>query len=209
MNQFIQVFLILTTISLSGCQTTASYDYTNFERSKPKSILVLPPLNHTTAPEASDAVLSQVTVPLAEAGYYVLPVALTRETFFHNGMVTNEDIHSLPTSKLYEVFGADSALYIDITRYGTKYYIIDSLTEYSANATLIDLKTSAILWEGRVDLAVGSNSDSLLGVMISQMVKTTLNHQYVVSQHGTYQLLDGQQLRSPIPFGPYHEKSKH
>ncbi len=48
----------------------------------------MPPLNQTPEVNASAGVLAQVTMPLAEAGYYVLPVAVTNETFKQNGMST-------------------------------------------------------------------------------------------------------------------------
>ena len=65
-----------------------AYDYTAYKQSRPRSILVLPPLNESPEVAASHSMLSQVTMPLAEAGYYVLPVALVDETFKQNGMST-------------------------------------------------------------------------------------------------------------------------
>src|SRR5690606_13444840 len=63
----------LAAVSLfaTGCATQTPYDYTNFMESRPSSILVLPPLNMSPDILATDSVLSQVTLPLAESGYYV------------------------------------------------------------------------------------------------------------------------------------------
>lgn len=38
---------------------------------------------------------TQLTFPLAEAGYYVLPVALVDETLRQNGMTKPVDIHQI------------------------------------------------------------------------------------------------------------------
>jgi len=38
---------------LAGCQTVKPYDYTNFRAHPPRSILVLPPLNESTAVEGT------------------------------------------------------------------------------------------------------------------------------------------------------------
>lgn len=59
---------------LGGCQTTTPYDYTNFRAHPPRSILILPPLNESTALEGTYGYLSTVTQPVAEHGYYVFPV---------------------------------------------------------------------------------------------------------------------------------------
>ena len=67
---------LLLTLLLSGCAPKKSYDYTAFRQSKPKSILVLLPKNESPDVKAGYGVLSQVTLPLAEAGYYVFPVAV-------------------------------------------------------------------------------------------------------------------------------------
>ncbi|HBX57746.1 MAG TPA: hypothetical protein DEH10_20550, partial [Pseudomonas sp.] len=103
---------------LSGCATPTPYDYTAFEQNKPNSILVLPPVNKSPDIKATYSMLSQVTYPLAEAGYYVLPVALVDETFKQNGLTNADEMHMAPPAKLREIFGADAALYIDVTRYG-------------------------------------------------------------------------------------------
>ncbi|MGC8165122.1 GNA1162 family protein, partial [Salmonella enterica] len=80
-----------------------SYDYTAFKESKPTSILVLPPLNHSPDVKAGASLQSQITLPLAESGYYVLPVAVTNETFRQNGVTEAADIHALPIKKLHEI----------------------------------------------------------------------------------------------------------
>ena len=97
---------------LAGCAAPQPYDYTALRQSKPQSILVMPPLNQTPEVTAQAGVLSRATLPLAESGYYVLPVAVTEETFRQNGIISAQDAQELPVAKLREIFGADAALYI-------------------------------------------------------------------------------------------------
>ena len=68
-----------------------------------KSILVLPPINESPEEQASYSMVSQVTYPLAEAGYYVLPVSMVDETFRQNGMTTPHDIQQVSTAKLRDL----------------------------------------------------------------------------------------------------------
>src|SRR4051812_42497023 len=118
--------VIVPALLVVGCATQkkAGYDYTAFKAAKPRSILVLPPLNNTPEVNAGNSFYAQVTYPLAEAGYYVLPVGLVNETFRQNGLTTAADIHAVDASKLKEIFGADAAMYVDITRYGSTYTVI-------------------------------------------------------------------------------------
>ena len=80
---------------LGGCAPTKSVDYSAFKQAKPRSILVLPPLNESPDVKATYSMLSQVTFPLAEAGYYVVPVALADETFRQNGLTSAGDVHQV------------------------------------------------------------------------------------------------------------------
>src|ERR1022692_650414 len=111
------LLLVAVFLGLSGCVTVKPYDYSEFRKSRPASILVLPPVNQSPDIKASDSVLSQATLPLAESGYYVVPVGVMYETFRQNGLTTPEDIHATDTVKLRNIFGADAALYIVVTSY--------------------------------------------------------------------------------------------
>ena len=112
-------------------------------KAKPASILVLPPLNTSVDVAASAAVLSQATLPLAESGYYVVPVAVMEETFRQNGLTTPDDIHAVPAARLREIFGADAALYMTVKEYGASYKVVSSDVTVSIDATLLDLQRRA------------------------------------------------------------------
>jgi hypothetical protein len=163
-----------------GCATQKpAYDYTAFKAAKPRSILVLPPLNNTPEVNATNSFYAQVTYPLAEAGYYVLPVALVGETFKQNGLTTAADIHAVAPAKLQEIFGADAGMYINITKYGSTYMVMDSVIVVTAEAKLVDLKTGTVLWTG---IASASNNEGgnnggggLIGVLVAAAVKQIIS----------------------------------
>ena len=115
------LFASATAIILSACSATAPqpFDYSAFRESKPRSILVLPPLNESPEVKASAGMLASSTQPLAESGYYVFPVAAVAETFKQNGLDNAHDIHQVSLEKLNRIFGADAVLYIKINQYGT------------------------------------------------------------------------------------------
>lgn len=162
----------LALLFLSGCATQPSvpFDYTHFKASDPTSILVLPPINRTPEIRASHSMLSQITFPLAESGYYVLPVSLVDETLKENGITEADDAHALPTAKLHEIFGADAVLYITMTRYGTVYQIIDSNTTVSADARLVDLRTNTLLWTGSASASSAEQQNQHQGGLGSLLI---------------------------------------
>lgn len=123
-------------------------------------------------------VLSQMTQPLAESGYYVMPVALMEETFKQNGLTTPADIQEVAPTRLRKIFGADTALYTKVTQYGSVYEVIDSTTVVAASARLVDLRTGDVLWQGTArgtgkDLGgnVNVNAFGLAGILVQAVVK--------------------------------------
>lgn len=171
--------ILLSLLALAGCATPQSYDYSAFRESKPRSILVLPPQNHTTDIKATNGLYAQVTMPLAESGYYVYPVAVVNETFRQNGVQQPAEIQALPAKKLQQIFGADAALYIDIKEYGTSYLVLSSDTRVTASAKLVDLRTGKLLWEGQATASSqeqeGSAGGGLVGMLVQAVVSQIAN----------------------------------
>jgi len=180
MHRLLAGLSIFGALVLTGCATPIQQvDYTAYKASRPRSILVLPPVNESPDVKATYGMLSQVTFPLAESGYYVLPVALVDETFRQNGLTTPNDIQSVPPQKLREIFGADAALYMTVSQYGTKYQVVQSATIVAASAKLIDLKTGDILWTGSAGAssAEGTNNGGggILGMLVTAVLTQVIN----------------------------------
>ncbi len=160
---------------MAGCATPPPpYDYTALRASKPKSILVLPPLNESPEVNAGNSVLAQVTYPLAESGYYVMPVSLVVETFHQNGLTQAADMQAVAPAKLREIFGADAALYMTVKRYGSTYTVLSSTVVVAVSAKLVDLKTGATLWQGEAAASSaenqGANQGGLIGLLVTAVV---------------------------------------
>jgi len=182
-----------------GCAAPKGYDYTAFIAHQPRSILVLPPVNQSPEVGASYSVLSHVTYPLAEAGYYVLPVALVAEAFKQNGLNNPDEMHAVSAHKLSEIFGADAALYMTVHRYGVSYTILDSAAVVSVSGRLVDLKTGTQLWQGSASASSNeggnSNQGGLAGALIAALVKQVINNlndqSHQVGNVATQRMLSG------------------
>jgi hypothetical protein len=188
---------VLVIAAMTGCATQKPADYTAFKESRPRSIVVLPPLNNTPSVTASYSVLSYATMPLAEAGYYVVPVTLMDEAFRENGLAQPAEMHSATPEKLRQIFGADAALYITITEYGTSFKVLSSASVVTADAKLVDLKTGKVLWtksasasseEGRSQQQ-GGLLGALIIAVVQQVIETSTDTSHKVAATTTARLL--------------------
>lgn len=161
---------------LAGCATKAPpYDYSAFQRAKPASLLVLPPVNDSPEVKATPGTWAHATRPLAEAGYYVLPVTLVDETFRQNGMTGSNEIQEIPYQKLREVFGADAAVYMRIKKYGTTYAVISSDTRVEVEGRIVDLRTGALLWQGKAYASSAEQQQQSAGGLVGLLVTALVN----------------------------------
>ncbi|VUC87371.1 Putative lipoprotein NMB1124/NMB1162 precursor [Raoultella terrigena] len=169
-------FTLALALLATGCSSgnKKSTDYSAFRESKPRSILVLPPKNQSPDVNASNSLLSVVTIPLAESGYYVFPVAVVSETFKQNGVTNPDDISSVPLKKLHDTFGADAVMYISITDYGTSYQVVNSDTRVTATARLVDSRTGKELWTGGATASSNegqkNSGGGLIGVLLTAAI---------------------------------------
>jgi len=185
--------------------------YDVFSEGSPRSILVMPPVNRSPDIKAPTAFLATSTWPLAESGYYVIPVSLSSRMFRENGITVAEDAYAIAPSRLREIFGADSALYITITNYGVKYFGISSVVEAAASARLIDLRSGLELWSGRAASAESSNNgrgnflDMVISAAFDQIANVLSDKAYDVGKNVNHQMLSAGRKKGLL-YGPYHSK---
>lgn len=195
--------IVVSILIFSGCANVPNYDYTALRAANPASILVLPPKNSSPDVNATPSVLSQLTYPLAETGYYVIPVALMDAAFKENGVTTADDAQAISTEKLRSIFGADAALYTEITEFGTSYKLIRSETAVTLKSRLVDLRTGTLLWEGSARASSAeqqnNNGGGLVGLLVQAAVEQIVNN--VVDASYTYAGTASNRLLMPRPAG--------
>ncbi len=174
-----RIFFFILVMSLAACATPQNkYDYSAYQQSKPRSIVVLPPLNNSPDMHATYSFLSTVTKPLAESGYYVFPVALVDQTFKENGLINPGEMHQAPLEKIRDIFGADAALYITVTSYGSSYQVVSSNVVVTASAKLVDTHNGTLLWEGTATASDQNNNNNggLVGLLVKAVVQQIVNN---------------------------------
>lgn len=108
-------------VILSSCTTTApiakSIAYKGMYEEKPVAILLMPPINRSTNVESKEYFHSTLNVPIANAGYYVIPPFISMEILKKESAFDAELFLNTPLSKFGEVFGADLALFTIIHKW--------------------------------------------------------------------------------------------
>lgn len=205
--KFIVCSIFALTI-ISGCSTTQSdMDYTNFLASNPKSILIMMPSSMANDMKAAPAILATTVIPLANKGYYVLPVTLVNDTFRYNGVTEPAEMRNIKAAKLKEIYGADAVLDLNVEEYGSTYVIIDSTFVVTVSATLYDLNNGKILWAAkqRIDNADKNSSgpiEALLGALVKHVINNVADVGYDLATSNGINLYSDFHP-SPILYGPY------
>lgn len=141
------------------------------------SILILPPLNLTTAADAGAYATHAISEPFLQKGYYVLPVNLTNAFFLTENLSDPSVIHQIPLSKLREVFGMKIVLYPIIHSWNTDYRVIASNVSVKMSFKAVEADTGNILWDRSATYSTTADGkiegNSLTGLAISLLVNAT------------------------------------
>ncbi len=140
---------LLPLLLLGACATIppATRDYSAFNAANPRSILVVPVINNSAEVEAGDLLLTTLAVPLAERGFYVLPVTAARKVMQGSGMGDPGLVHRQPTPELARLFGADAVLYVEIDEWKSSYAVVSTGIQVGMVYTLKDGRSDALLWQ--------------------------------------------------------------
>jgi hypothetical protein len=141
--------------------------YVGMYAERPLSILIMPPINRTTNVDAKEYFHSTLNVPLANAGYYVVPSFMSMEILKRESAYDAELFLSSPLTKFQEVFQADIALFTIIHKWSKSYSVVRVEVEYILKST----KTNEILYSrrGEVDFntSVSAGAGALLDIALT------------------------------------------
>lgn len=201
--------LILAAASLSGCAVTKipPKDYTTFNTEAPRSILVVPVVNHTNEVDAANLFLTTAAVPLSERGFYVFPTNATRRLMEAEGLGDAGLVHGTQTSRLAEVFNADAVLYVEVLKWESDYNVVNSAVETEMLYTLKSGRTDEVLWQDQQQYvhSFASNSGNFLADLLVTAIKAAVDS--TRSDYTPVAMAANVTVIAPegsgIPFGPY------
>jgi len=188
-----------------GCASTPKKDYTKFRQLDPHSILIVPVLNNSPEVGADTFFLATVSLPLAERGYYVFPVNMTRELLIEAGLDDAGMMHEADPQRIGELFGADAILYIIINHLEAKYLLIRTTVTVGFSYILKDTKTGKEIWKNEqvMEYTPDSGGSLLVAVINSAVTKAMPNYIPLSREANSKAFIIPHQ---GLPAGPYNSK---
>jgi hypothetical protein len=167
----INYIIVIIAIFISSCTTTTnipkSTAYKGMYDEKPLSVLIMPPINRSTNVESKEYFHSTLNIPIANAGFYVIPPFLSMEILKKESAYDAELFLNSSLSKFREVFGADIVIFTIIHKWD-KAGIVSNVyveVEYIIKST----KTNEILYSrnGHVtyDASVSTGAGGWIGAL--------------------------------------------
>ena len=131
MKKLFLMFMACASMVLTGCATKpTSYAVDDPEL---RSILIVPVVNETHEVLAGNMMLSTMSWPLAERGYYAFPVNTVRFVLEQEGLYEPEKVHELAPTKLAKMFDADAILYAKVTFWDATYMVFATQTKVTVD----------------------------------------------------------------------------
>jgi hypothetical protein len=199
---------------LGGCATPPrpAKDMSAFHAAAPRSILVVPAVNRSLDVDAPNYLLSALTIPLAEKGYYVFPIHTTQVVLQQEGFYEGEQIRREPTQNLAALFGADAVLYVTVARWDAQYALITTMVTVEFDYRLV-AKDGTEIWANtqRLQYApqqtnTGNPLANLVAAAITAaMTRAAPNYMPLTRQANVQAIMLGPDA---LPNGPYRPAVK-
>ncbi len=201
------LFLIIAPlILLSSCKsskpTIKSEAYKGMYEEQPVTILIMPPINRSTNVEAKEYFHSTLNMPMANAGFYVIPTFLSMEILKNESAYDAELFLDSPLTKFGEVFGADLAVFTIIHKWDKSSlsakvkveieYIIKSTKTHETLYT----RKGDIIYDASVSTGVGGAFGALADITASAINTATTKYVDVARACNAYTFKD-------LPTGKY------
>jgi hypothetical protein len=196
-------------IGVTGCASTKSTKGSEFPlmyEESPNTILILPPINQSTAADAKEYYATTIQEILSYWGYYTFPYEVTADIFKMERIYDAELIKDVPLGKFREFFGADAVLFTTIKKWDMSYMVLAASLTVSIDAELISTISDQTLWDYNgtvvVDLSGGSGGGGGLAGLIAQAIVTSA--QAAMADYVPHAKTANYRALSSLPFGKYH-----
>lgn len=197
------MILLLMIVSFGECYgrqpiKTRKKEYPEMYNERPRSIMVLPPINKSMKVEAKEVFYSSLVVPLAQKGYYVLPPLLALEILKEESAYDMEMFIDNSMKKVGDLFGTDAVLFTIIHSW-KKNKLSGSISiciEYLVKST----KTDIVLFHRKGTYIYQNKESSILVNLLSSALSSSLAEETNVARTCNEYTLDA------LPVGYLDEK---
>lgn len=197
-NQVI-LFATVMLLILSSCGATHTREqmYPMVYQEKPKTILVMPPINNTNHAEAKEYFYTSMAKPLSEKGYYVVSPSLAIDLLKQESAYNSEMFINASLKPFLNVFGADAVLFTTINKWEKQAAL--SYITVGIEYTLKSTHTNEILFQrsGELKVSFSSGTGGILGFAVDMLTAATADKIVAARRCNEYVLYD-------LPRGLYH-----
>jgi hypothetical protein len=165
------LFVLMGVVVFTSCSTTSkiakSTAYKGIYTEKPLVVLLMPPINRSTNVEAKEYFHSTLNIPVANAGYYVIPPFLSMEMLKRESAYDSEMFLNSPLTKFRDVFGADMAVFTIIHKWDKSALAakVNVEVEYIVKST----KTNETIYTRKGDISYDASISSSGGGVIGAL----------------------------------------
>ncbi len=180
------LFVILLGLAGAGCVSSNALEHYYFQR-EPVRVAVIPCANATDEPAASIIFNKACEEQLRKRGFDVVEADRV-VTFASASGLTVRELPDLKPSRLSAELKAEYLLYTRITRWATKYHVVQGSSVVSGSCWLVEGPTEALIWQSgwHREQQSGNGGGDLLGMLIDAAVTAAANAAFdVCGQMGT------------------------
>ena len=207
-NIILSFYILLLFSCASNVIITKSEAFPKMYDEKPLSILVLPPLNSTTAVEAKEYYLTTIAEPLSLNGFYVAPIEIVNQIMKDEGIDDSSEFLNLDPAIFNQYFGSDAILFTEILKWDTSYAVISGSVTVQIMFLLKSSYTGEVLWSYNESIRVNTTADDnniggsvgLLVQLVATAIKTAVTDYVPIAKNVNKIAI------STLPFGSYHPR---
>ncbi len=203
-----RIWIALTVICIaliSACAITPPHTmqsvYPQMYQNPPLCILILPPVNNSTAADAKEYFSCSLSQAVGMKGYYAMPVETMFTVLREEGLYDTENITPVVLKNLKEHFGADAVLHSTIEEWDKSWALVSGSLTISSKFALISTATADTLWDYRMrtKVSLGSEDSNFLVAALETAFKTAVEDYFPNCLEANITAMD-----NALPYGKHH-----
>ena len=162
MKKLFIILIAACSLCFASCNTmkhTRGELYPKMYEEKPVTLLVMPPINNSNNVEAKELLYTSISLPLAEAGYYVISPHLAMEIFKAESAYDAENFFDQSVGMFGRVFGADAVIFSVIDEWKKVGFGIQTKLKFIIKST----RTNEVLFDRTCNLYLDLNDNNYYG----------------------------------------------
>ncbi len=199
-RSIILIIAAVTLLLITACappMVTMQSTFPKMYQSPPVSIMVLPPINKSTAADAKEYFACSLAESVGMKGYYTMPVEAMFSVLRDEGLYDTENITPAVLSNFKKHFGADAVLFTSIEEWEKTF---GELT-ITAKFALLNTANADTLWNftTKTEVKIKANSDNIFAALVETAVKTALEDYFPNCLKANLMTMD-----TTMPYGKHH-----